>query len=234
MVNSPFLFVSYSSKDAAFVHPQIERFERQGYKIWFDQGELQPARFWAEEIRKAIEACACFVVFITEDAVVSANVCDEISQALTGNKPIVGIYWDDVALPSHLQSQIRRRQTLDRYSMHVSAYEELLDSAIAEYVEVTEPRIADTQEIPRLILPSSSSEILPAIVFCGLLLFVVVFVLLAFVTMVMPYVPSVRGDDDLFNNRWLTFLAGLVFISFALAFATGAFAVFRTYLRSTK
>ena len=232
MINGPFLFVSYSSKDASFVHPEIERFERQGYNVWFDQGELQPARFWVEEIRKAIEACACFVVFITEDAVVSANVCDEISQALAGNKPIVGIYWDNVELPSRLQSQIRRRQTLDRYSLHASVYGELLESAIAEYVGATETRLADTQEIPRLTPPQRSSDKLPMIVFFGLLLFVVLAFVLAVVVFVIPYIPSLRRADDPFNNRFIGAATGLFFLGIATAFAAGAFAVFRTYLRS--
>src|SRR5262245_19080249 len=119
----PYIFVSYSSKDARFVHPEIKRLQRQGYKIWYDQGDLQPARFWAGEIRQAIAACTCFIVFITEDSVISDHVCDEVDQALKANKPFIGIYWDNVELPSHLQKVVRTRQTLDRYSMHPSAYE---------------------------------------------------------------------------------------------------------------
>jgi hypothetical protein len=235
--DGPFLFVSYSSKDASFVHPEIERVERQGYKIWFDQGELRPTRFWAEEIRKAIKTCGCFVVFITEDAVVSTNVCDEISQALNENKPILGVYWDDVELPPHLQSRIRHRQTLDRHSMHPSAYEELLDIALSEYIGVTEP-ISNTrdgvpQEVPH---PSSRapSDILPITVVFGLLMFVVLLTVLSIVSFVMPYVPSVRGSDDLFNNRLVGLLAGLFFLGLAFAFGAGAFAVFRIYLRVRK
>ncbi len=236
--DGPFLFVSYSSKDASFVHPEIERIERQGYRIWFDQGELQPTRFWAEEIGKAIKACSCFVAFITEDAVLSANVCDEISQALNENKPILGVYWDDVALPAHLQSQIRRRQTLDRHSLHPSDYEELLRTALSEYIKVTQP-LSNTiddifQEPPRPLPPRASSDILPISVVFGLLMFVVILTVLAIVTFAMPYVPSVRGSDDLFNNRFVGFVAGLFFLCWAFIFGAGAFAVFRIYLRGKK
>jgi len=236
MVTSPFLFVSYSSRDTSFVHREIERFERQGYNIWFDQGELQPARFWVEEIRKAIEACALFIVFITEDAAVSDNVGDEIRQALAANKPILAIYWDDVTLPDHLQKPLRRRQTLDRHSMHASEYEELLNSALAEYVGVPEPHVtvADTQEIPRLKVPRTTSDKLPIIVFFALLLFVVVCVGLSIISFAMPYIPSARGPDDMFNNRLIGVLAGLTFLGIASAFGLGAFTVFRTYLRGAE
>lgn len=230
-----FIFVSYSSKDAHLVHLEIERLESNGYAIWFDQGELEPARFWAEDIREAIGACACFVVFITEDSVASANVCDEISQALKANKPIVGIYWDEVTLPSELQSQIRLRQTLDRHSMHASNYEDLLNTALSKYLAVAESRMDETAT--KGLLPSPprrSSEVLPTIVVFGLLMLLLILFVLALVSFVMPYLPSTRPSDDLFNNRLVSLLAGLVFLSLGLACGAAAFAVFRTYLRSGK
>lgn len=231
MVKSPFLFVSYSSKDAGFIHPEIERVEQLGRNIWFDQ-KLLPTRLWDDEIRKAIVACSCFIVFITEDAAASENVRDEIRQALAENKPILGVYWDDVALPPELQCQIRRRQTLDRHSMHASTYEERLGRALTELMGAAEPRLADTQEIPRIAPVRASSKVLPRIVSFGLLLLVLVFLILALLAFLTPYIPSVRATDDIFNNPWVGFLVGLFFLSCGLAFGVGAFAVFRTYLRS--
>ena len=136
--DGPFIFVSYANRDKRFVHVEIEHLERQGYRVWYDQGELQPGRFWDDEIRKAITACACFMVFITEDSVVSKHVCEEIDQALSENKPFIGVYVDNVELPARLQELVRKRQTLDRHSMQ-SAYEGPLSTALSEYVR-PEPR----------------------------------------------------------------------------------------------
>jgi TIR domain-containing protein len=232
----PFIFVSYSSKDAGFVHPEIKRLERQGYKVWYDQGELQPARFWAEEIRKAIATCTCFMAFITEDSVASEHVCDEIDQALKANKPFIGIYWDNVELPSHLQKVVRTRQTLDRHSMHPSAYEEPLSRALSEYINLTVPESRlnhlEADIAPRLVPTAASpSEALPKVVFFSLLLLVVVFLLLAVVVLVTPNLASAKSPDDLLNNRLTGFIGGLFFIVIALGLGGAAFAVFQIYLR---
>jgi hypothetical protein len=227
-----FIFVSYSSKDSGFVHPEIHRLERQGYKIWYDQGELQPARFWAEEIRNAIAVCTCFMVFITEDSVASDHVCDEIDQALKANKPFIGIYWDNVELPSHLQKVVRTRQTLNRHSMHQSAYEGPLSRALSEYITVTAPGsrledIAPPQSAPAV----PPSEALPKVVFFSLLLLVVIFLVLAVVVFVTPNLASAKSPDDLLNNRLAGVAAGISFLVIALGLGGAAFAIFRIYLR---
>jgi hypothetical protein len=231
----PFIFVSYSSKDASFVHPEIKRLEKQGYKIWYDQAELQPARLWAEEIRKAIATCACFMVFITEDSVVSNHVCEEIDQALLADKPFIGIYWDNVELPSHLQKLVRSRQTLDRHSMHTSAYEEPLTRALSEYITVTVPRSkVDHQELeiaPPKSPAAASPDILAKIVFFSLLLLVLLFLILAVVVVVTPNLVSAKSPDDLLNNRLMGLIGGLTFTIIALGLGGAAFAVFRIYLR---
>lgn len=232
---APFVFVSYSSKDAGFVHLEIKRLKSEGYEIWYDQGELQPARFWAEEIRKAIAACTCFIVFITEDSVVSDHVCDEIDQALKANKPLIGIYWDNVELPAHLQKAVRTRQTLDRHSMHPSAYEGPLSRALSEYITVTVPRSRldhlKPDIAPRQSSPAVSPEVLPKVVFFSLLLLGVFFLLLAVVILVTPNLASAKSPDDILNSRLMGFMGALFSLVIASGLGGAAFAVFRIYLR---
>jgi hypothetical protein len=233
--DEPFIFVSYANKDAGFVHAEIKRLERQGYKIWYDEGELQPARFWADEIRNAIAACACFMVFITEDAVISGHVCDEIEQALRANKPFVGIYWDNVELPAGLQKRVRSRQTLDRYSMHKSAFEEPLRKALSEYIPVTITSTQESEVVPVIVPPSvPAPEILPRILFFGLVLFGGLSLFLAVVAVVTPNIISVRSPDDLTNNRLVGLIGGIMFMVISFGLSGAAFAVFRVYLRGRK
>jgi hypothetical protein len=167
--NDPFIFVSYANKDASFVHVEINRLKGQGYEVWYDQAELEPSSFWDEEIRKAIAACTCFMVFITEDSVLSRHVCDEIDQALTANKPFIAVYWDNVQLPEDLQTRVRKRQTLDRHSMHQSAYEGPLSKVLSEYISIKHaPSHAKTPSRPP---PIPSPDILPRVVlFCLMVL----------------------------------------------------------------
>lgn len=230
--DGPFIFVSYSSKDTSFVHSEIKRLERQGYRVWYDKGELQPARFWDEEIRQAIAACTCFIVFITEDSVVSHNVCDEIEQALQANKPFIGVYWDNVELPPNLQVPVRRRQTLDRYSMHQSAYEKPLGKTLSEYIPVTVAPLPQEPDIaPLLSQPVRSGDMLPKLVSFGLAFAGAVFLFLSLVVIITPNIMSAKSPDDLLNNRLIGVFGGILFILLGLALTGAAFAVFRKYLR---
>ena len=233
----PFVFVSYSSKDASFVHSEVRRLELQGYIVWYDQGELLPARFWAEEIRKAIAACACFIVFITEDSVVSDNVCDEVDQALKADKPLVGIYWDDVELPAHLQALVRSRQTLDLHSLHLSTYQELLRKALSEYVGWSRPlgSAADTKVdvVPAISAPGAALNMLPKVLFFSLVLLVILCLVFTVVVSIVPFLVTAR-PDDIINNRFMAASLAVFLMGIAVVLTGIAFAVFRIYLRKRR
>jgi hypothetical protein len=230
--DGPFVFVSYSSKDASFVHSEIKRVEGQGYKVWYDQGELLPARFWAEEIRSAIAACACFAVFISEDSVLSDNVCDEIDQALKANKPFIAIYWDNVELPPALQKPVRSRQTLDRYALHLSNYQELLRKALSEHIRVNwrQGIAMDTKVEYATVISAPRPETLPKVLFFCLLLLAAFFLFFAFVMSVTPFIVSAR-PNDIINNRPMSIMAAVTLVVLSFVLIGLAFVVFRMYLR---
>jgi hypothetical protein len=216
--NGPFIFVSYSSKDSHFVHPEIARLERQGYTVWYDKGELQPGLIWDQEIYQAIRACACFIVFISEAAVNSAHVLDEMDKALEVRKPFISVYWEKVNLPARFQEKVRRIQALERYALRRDEYEEPLEKALFEYVKKTFRQ--------RHTRPDS----LPKIVFFALLLSCVLFLFLAFVAIVTPYFSSPLPGDPL-NNRLAGLLASLFFAVVAVGLCAAALLIRRTYLR---
>lgn len=229
----PFIFVSYSSKDTFFVRDEIKRLEREGYKVWYDQGALQLTHLWATKIREAITACTCFVVFITEDSVLSDNVCDEIKQALTEDKPFIGVYVDNVRLPDDLQTLVRQIQTLDRHSMHRSAYEERLSNALSERIRPIPPPPPPPKN--KRIAPQIDSppDRLPKVVVFALLVgaglswfFAVMFNLAA------PFFS--RSPEELRSNQLAGLILGIMLFVLGLALMGAAYAVFRMYLRSKK
>lgn len=228
-----FVFVSYSSRDSDFVHSEIKRLEMQGYKAWYDKGELQPGRVWAEEISNAIQACACFIVFITQDAIESKNVRDEMEQALKVGKPFICIYWEKVELPPRFQKPIRSIQALERYALRQFEYEEPLSRALSEYMTRTEPAPQKNQDGPveALVLPPpvTQSDLLPKIFFFSLILVIVIFVFLAAGATISPHLASYPGDP--LGPRWAGYLVSFVFIAIAFGLGGGAFAVYRIYIR---
>ncbi|MCA1565917.1 MAG: toll/interleukin-1 receptor domain-containing protein [Acidobacteria bacterium] len=228
-----FIFVSYSNRDSDFVHSEIKRLEMQGYKIWYDKGKLQPGLAWDKEISKAIKACACFIVFITQDALDSPNVCIEIDQALEAGKPFICIYWEKVELPSRFQKPIRSIQALERYALRRIEYEEPLSRALSEYVECSPVEHTETPvETPVPPSPVIQTNILPKILFLSLILLVVLFVFLAVVATIAPHLASYPGDP--LGNRLSGFLVSFVFIAIAFGLGGGALAVYRIYLKREK
>ena len=89
--DEPYIFVSYAHKNAEAVFAEINRWNKQGYNIWYDEG-IAPGNEWEEEIAKALENCRLFVVFITPDSIESKNCRDEIYYALDSGLPIIAIY----------------------------------------------------------------------------------------------------------------------------------------------
>lgn len=224
----PFIFVSYANRDKDFVHAEIERLKSQGFKVWYDQGELQPGRFWDDEIRKAITACACFMVFITEDSAVSRHVREEIEQALSENKPFIGVYVDNVELPAGLQELVRKRQTLDRHSMQ-SAYEGRLSTALSEYVP-PEPKNGIMPPAPP---PGPDPDILAKVVFFGLIAAALFsFSLVLLVNIAPPFIS--KTPAELKQNWQVGLISGINFAVIGLGLSAGAFTVFRKYLRKRK
>lgn len=221
--DGPFIFVSYARVDSDFVHPEIERLEEQGYKTWYDKGELQPGRLWDEEIRQAIEACACFIVFITQDSIDSKNVCKEIAQALSAGKPFISIHWEKVELPSCFREPMRSRQALERYSLLKHEYEGPLSRALSPY-----RRPAFMVPAPP---PDARPDALPKIVCFMLALLAVLSQLFAAVLVVTTYAISVVPGPSWLNHL-VGWLSGLLFTAIACGLGATAFAVYRIYLRS--
>lgn len=222
LLEGPFVFVSYARVDSDFVYPEIERLEKQGYKIWYDKGEIEPGLFWDGVIREAIEACACFIVFITQDSIDSPNVLTEIEQALVARKPFVSIHWDKVTLPPNLQEPILSRQMLERYALLKHEYEEPLSKALASYrgagFRATVPR------------PDIRPDGLSTIVFFVLVLLAITFVLLAVLLTVTPHLIQMPPSGPL-DSRLVGLLTGFFFVCIACGLGGAAFAVHRAYLR---
>jgi hypothetical protein len=221
--DGPFIFVSYARVDSDFVQPEIERLEKLGYMTWYDKEGLEPGRPWDEAIRQAVDACACFIVFITHDSINSRNVRKEIARALRRGKPFISIHWQNVEIPLCYRKRILEKQALERYAQFKHEYEKSLERALSPY---RRPGFGP----PRLPPPDTGPDALPKIVFFMLGLLAVLTLLFAVVLVVFSYVsPAVPGNLRL--SRLVGWLSGLIFTVIACGLGATAFAVYRVYLR---
>ena len=233
--SEPFVFISYARQDGYFVYPEINRLEREGYKIWYDKDKIRPSRLWSEEIRKAIEACSCLVVFLTHAAVRSVHVLEEIDQALSSGIPFVCIYWEKVELPPGFQERIQRIQTLERYALRRREYEEPLSKVLAEYVGKPKPFEEEKKypDAPPEPPPDTPSGVPPKVIFFTLILVAVIFFFISIVVFTTPFFAAQSPTDPL-ANRFGAFVTGSLFMVIAAGLAGTAFMVHRIYIRRKK
>lgn len=113
----PYLFISYAHKDFDEVHSIINEFARLGLHIWYDEG-IDPGNEWPEEIAKAIDYSALFVVFVTKDSMASRNVISECYYALDNNKPFLAVFLENVPFTPGLALRASSTQAIMKYRMN--------------------------------------------------------------------------------------------------------------------
>jgi TIR domain len=107
----PHIFVSYAHEDSRRVFSELQTLHQKEFRIWYDEG-INPGKPWPGEIAEAIGRASFFLVFISEQAVKSPNVRNEISFALSEGKPLLAIHLEDTKLTPELRLEIGRLQAI--------------------------------------------------------------------------------------------------------------------------
>ena len=110
----PYLFLSYSHRNADAAAEAIRWLKAAGFRIWYDEGVI-PATEWDENIAQAIENCDYLIALISEAYLSSSNCLDELNYARDRNIPLLLIYLEDVSLPSGLAMRLGRLLAIHRY-----------------------------------------------------------------------------------------------------------------------
>jgi len=97
------IFISYSSKDRGKADQLIELLASAGLSVWIDKSGIDVATSWSGEIVDAIEGCKAFVVLISPNSIISANVIKEVSLAAEQKKKILPLDLEPVELPRDLK-----------------------------------------------------------------------------------------------------------------------------------
>lgn len=109
-----YAFISYAHKDSATVWPIIDHMDKDGYRIWYDDG-IRPGTEWDDNVAEHIQKADYFVAFISEDYIKSDNCRDELNYARDLNKARVLIYIEKVELPGGLAMRLKRLQSVRKY-----------------------------------------------------------------------------------------------------------------------
>lgn len=92
--SEPYLFVSYSHRDAAQVYPILDALHDRKYRIWYDES-CENGNDFRDELRHRIEGCSAVVLFVSEASMSSPFCGMEVIVARENGKRLYPIYLDD-------------------------------------------------------------------------------------------------------------------------------------------
>lgn len=113
--NAPFIFVSYSHRNRDDALSIVERLQKDGYRVWYDEG-IHPGSEWDEYIAQYVANCSLFLALLSEEYLLSSNCKDELNYARNKEKNRVLIYLKDIELPAGMELRLSRLQNIHRSS----------------------------------------------------------------------------------------------------------------------
>ena len=103
--SKPYLFVSYSHRDAEIVLPIMKRLNENGFRLWYDAG-IEAATEWPKNIEDHLKGCSCVLAFLSSNSVASKYCRREINFAVSKDLSLLCIYLEDVELTDGLEIQL--------------------------------------------------------------------------------------------------------------------------------
>lgn len=126
------IFISYARKDRERAGPIVELFRDKGYSYWMDEGNIEAARLWSEQIVQAIKECEVLVLLVSENSLASDNVHKEVMLASETNKRILPIYLEPCDLPDRFRYQLAGIQHIEFYDLNSEKVRSKICSCLEE------------------------------------------------------------------------------------------------------
>ena len=110
------IYISHSSQDKRYVYPIIEQLKKDGYRVWFDDGE----RFGSEATTKTVEKiskCCVFLAVISNNTVDSCSFKREVNYAVLNKKEIIAVMLEDVHVSLGMEMQMTAFPAIYKYKI---------------------------------------------------------------------------------------------------------------------
>lgn len=137
-VRTPEVMVSYSSQDRDRVMQFVGALRASGVAVWIDQGGIDGAQRWSEEIVNAIEACRTVLLFISRSSMGSQNIAKEVALAWESGKHFLPVALEEAKIPKSMQYQLAGIQYVKLYEGNPDAkFESVLRALVRLEVRVS-------------------------------------------------------------------------------------------------
>jgi len=135
---APEVMVSYSSQDRDRVMQFVRALRAAGVAVWIDQGGIDGAQRWSEEIVNAIEACRTVMLFISRTSMESQNISREVALAWESGKHFLPVALEEAKIPKSMQYQLAGIQYVKLYEGDADAkFESVLRALVRLGVRVS-------------------------------------------------------------------------------------------------
>jgi len=90
------IFISYAGEDTEIALKIINGLEKEGYNTWYyERDSLEyPGEIWLNLIAKAVMKCNAFILFISQNSIISYMVDKEVNFALEEKKKILPLFYN--------------------------------------------------------------------------------------------------------------------------------------------
>ena len=109
------VFVSYSRDDEDRVFAVAAKLRAFGVSLWIDQGALDAASLWSEQIVNALDSANVLLLMVTESAVHSHNVAKEVMLVSERKGHILPVHLEPTVIPPTLKYQLAGIQHIEYF-----------------------------------------------------------------------------------------------------------------------
>jgi TolB-like protein/predicted Zn-dependent protease len=113
MRETPTVFISYASPDAAVADAVVAALEHAGLPCWIAPRNVVPGSLYADEIVGAIDDARVVVLILSEHAIASAHVGKEIERASSKRRRIIALHTDSAPLTRSFEYFLSESQWID-------------------------------------------------------------------------------------------------------------------------
>ena len=110
------VFISYSREDKDRVLELADKLRAAGVAIWIDQGGIDGATMWGEEIVNALEGAKVLLLAVTASAARSHNVAKEVVLVSERKGHILPVHLEQTTLPAALRYPLAGIQAIEYYN----------------------------------------------------------------------------------------------------------------------
>jgi TolB-like protein/Flp pilus assembly protein TadD len=109
------VFISYSREDKDRVSELAQNLRESGVSLWIDQGGIDGAAMWSEQIVNALENAKVLLLMVSEHSVHSHNVVKEVTIASERKGHILPIHLEPTRIPAALKYALAGIQHIEYF-----------------------------------------------------------------------------------------------------------------------